>query len=52
MNEMIIYMKCDEYKILVDTEAHKFYVQMAGKEVDSVGYDIAVDAIRATEGMR
>lgn len=44
-DEMVIYMKCDEYKILVDTKAHKFRIQMTGKEIDGVAYDIAADAI-------
>ena len=45
-------MNSENYKVLVNLDTYNFHIQMDGKEVDSVGYEIAADAIDVAEGGR
>lgn len=49
--QVVIYKKHKDYKIWVDINARKFLVQLNGREIDTITYDIAADAITAAELM-
>ena len=48
---MRIYTKTEQYTIL-ENEDYTYQIQFKDKELDSVVYDIAADAILAAEGMK